>query len=54
LILEEHREGNDEVGHLEVQLMELEGLWKLKPSLRHQRNADVQEDLPDYTVSDQY
>jgi hypothetical protein len=47
LIEEERQHGSREVGHLEVRKMELEGLWRLKPSLRLRRE-EGREALPDY------
>jgi hypothetical protein len=51
IILEERNEGNTNVGHLEIRLVELKGLWRLKPSLRIQRETQPREPLPDYHVT---
>jgi hypothetical protein len=48
IILEERMHGSEEIGHLEVRLMELKGIWRLKPSLRLQRST-TEEALPEYT-----
>jgi hypothetical protein len=49
IISEERRHGGEyNVGHLEKRLMEIDGLWKLKPSLRRKRETTVQEVLPGY------
>jgi hypothetical protein len=49
IISEERRhDGENNVGHLEKRLMEIEGLWKLKPSLRRKRENPAQEVLPGY------
>jgi len=49
VISEESMHGSAEIGHLEVRLMELEGLWRLKPSLRLERTT-MAEELPEYSA----
>lgn len=50
-MLKEEREAGDDhprVGHLEKRLMEIEGIKKLKPSLRERRASGQAETLPGY------
>jgi hypothetical protein len=45
---EERSTGGENVGHLEKRLLEIDGLKKLKPSLRARRASNVHETLPAY------
>jgi hypothetical protein len=41
-------DGGQSVGHLEKRLMEIDGLWKLKPSSRARRESGTENILPSY------
>jgi hypothetical protein len=50
IIEEERREGGGQIGHLEVRVLEINGLWRLAPSLREGRRVQrgLDEELPGY------